>query len=44
MNDTEKIKEIEKIFDMFHNPEKYDYVGELDTIDVCMKIEEVLEK
>ena len=44
MNDTEKIAEIRQVFKWFHGEEEYPYPGELDTIDVCMKIEEILEK
>lgn len=39
MNDTEKIRAIKEIFDIFHNGE-----DDLDTIDVCMRVEAILER
>lgn len=39
MNDSEKIKAIKYIFDEFHNGD-----DDLDTIDVCIRIEEILRR
>ena len=43
MKCTDKIKEIQKVFDLFHKG--YDIDGrEFDMIDAMMKIEEILKK
>ena len=43
MNDSEKISEIREVFKMFHEGE--DENGfELDTIDVMLRIEQILER
>lgn len=45
LDDTQKIIEIKKIFKMFHNGEdEYGYEIDWDTIDVCMKIEQILKR
>lgn len=41
MNCTEKIKAIEQVFREYHDP---DDESDMDSIDVCMKIERILKK
>ena len=38
MNDSEKIQAIKRIFKRFHSED-----SNLDTIDVCIRIEDILE-
>ena len=39
MNDSDKIKEIKRVFKRFHEGDE-----DLDTIDVCIKIEDILKR
>ena len=38
MNDSDKIKAIKRIFERFHNSEN------MDCIDVCIKIEDIIDE